>query len=132
VQSQGLDALLRAMIVDDIAAHRELVRVALECSGRFEVVAEASDGREALALVRVHRPDVMLLDVSMPVEDGMSALPKIVAAAPETSVVMLSSMDPHRLEPLALQKGAARYISKTMETDLLVAAVLEVCAARAA
>jgi DNA-binding NarL/FixJ family response regulator len=124
--------LLRIMLVDDASDHRELIRTILERSGRFDVVAEAGDGREALELVQVHRPDVVLLDVSMPVEDGIAALPKILAAQPDTCVVMLTSMDGHRLEPIALEHGAAGFLSKTLDPDRLVSGVLDAWSREAA
>lgn len=103
---------LRVLLVDDVADLRSLVRVALEMSGSFEIVAEAGDGTDGVAQAKLHQPDVVLLDVSMPGMDGMEALPLIRAAAPGASVVMLSGFEQERLGASALERGAAAYLEK--------------------
>ena len=132
MQAEDSTRVMRALLVDDAADHRELIRTILERSGRFEVVGEAGDGREAVELVEAHRPDVVLLDVSMPVEDGIAALPKILATQPKTCVVMLTSMDAHRLEQIAFEQGAAGFLSKTLDPEQIVDEVLACCEREAA
>jgi DNA-binding NarL/FixJ family response regulator len=110
----------RVVVVDDSEDMRFLVHWTLERDDDFHVVAEAADGHEAIARVREHRPDVVLLDISMPGMSGLEALPVIRAESPETVVVMLSTMvasDARAEESLAL--GAHAYLPKSAKSHLL-------------
>lgn len=79
---------------------------------RFEVVGEAEDGRQAVDAVDRLRPDLVLLDLRMPVMDGYEALPLILACAPRTRVVIVSGLDPAHAAPRALELGASGFIEK--------------------
>ena len=79
------------LLVDDTPDVRMLVRRALERSGGLEVVAEVGDGAAAVEAARHHQPDVVLLDIAMPVMDGLEALPLIRQVAPRATVIMLSA-----------------------------------------
>ncbi|MHB8634707.1 MAG: ATP-binding response regulator [Thermoplasmatota archaeon] len=114
------------LIADDVAALRNLVRLALEGSGRFKVVAEATTGREAIDRARDTQPALVLLDLSMPEMDGLEALPHILRAAPDARVVVLSGFNHVRLAPLAKRIGASAYLEKGLEPAQLVSALLEV------
>lgn len=83
----------RVLIVDDDRRLREVVRLALQFEGSFDVVAEAGDGAEAIEQARVHQPDLVLLDLVMPGMSGVDALPHIVAAAPGTKVVVFTAFE---------------------------------------
>jgi DNA-binding NarL/FixJ family response regulator len=110
----------RVVVVDDSEDMRFLVRWTLERDDDFQVIAEAADGHEAIAAVREHRPDLVLLDISMPGMTGLEALPVIRAESPETVVVMLSTLvaaDARAEESLAL--GAHAYLPKTSKSHLL-------------
>src|SRR3954451_20275578 len=74
----------RVVVVDDIADLRWLLRAALNTDGRFDVVGEASDGQEAVSVVKLTQPDVVVLDLRMPKMDGLEALAQIVTVAPQT------------------------------------------------
>lgn len=115
----------RAVVADDVAQLRTLLRLVLERSGRFEVVAEAANGVEAVAAATEMTPDLTLLDLSMPVMDGLEALPRIRAAVPSSVVVVLSGFDADRMESRALHAGAAAYLVKGIAPDDLVARLLE-------
>ncbi len=114
------------VVVDDVADLRSVVRSRLRLSGRFEVVGEGQDGREAVDLVAEHRPDLLLMDVSMPGVDGLQALPEARAASPTTRVVMFSGFDEHGLADRARALGAAAYLQKSLTLDTLVDDLLEV------
>ena len=116
---------VRTLLVDDDAEFRALCREILELSGNFVVVAEAANGADAVARVRAHRPDLVLLDVSMPMQDGLEALPRIRRASPRSAVVMLSA-EAGCLAPKARRLGAAVYLQKGVEPDALVAALRRV------
>ncbi len=104
----------RVLIADDHAPTRSGVRQSLE-GGGFQVCAEAADGEQAVALAREHRPDVCLLDISMPGGGGIKAAAVISEELPETAIVMLTAFagDDELFD--SLKAGAAGYLLK--ETD---------------
>lgn len=110
------------LLCDDSPKIRQLVRVVLELEGKT-VVAEAENGRDAVAAAERHQPDVVLLDLSMPVMDGLEALPEIRRVAPGARVVVLSGFDNPGLVSEALSLGAERYVTKGGDPAEIVAAV---------
>jgi NarL family two-component system response regulator LiaR len=101
----------------------EGTKQALEKSGGFEVVGEATNGAQVLPLVRRLRPDLVLLDLRMPQMDGLTCLAKIRKEFPNVKVVMLSvSQDPALIQT-ALERGASAYVVKTVDPDDLAAAL---------
>jgi DNA-binding NarL/FixJ family response regulator len=114
------------LIVDDVADLRLLVRLALERSGRFQVVAEAEGGLEGIELAGHHRPDLVLLDLSMPDMDGMEALPAVRDAAPDSKVVVLSGFERPQMWPRAQASGAVGYVEKGASPQALVDELLAV------
>jgi len=105
------------VVVDDAAEVRMLVKHQLTRSGSFTVVGEAANGREAIDEVGRRRPDVVLLDVSMPVMDGLEALPHVVAASPGSVVVMYSGFEEGGLAQRARALGASAFIAKSAAID---------------
>jgi DNA-binding NarL/FixJ family response regulator len=99
---------------------RAMIRLTLERSGRFEVVGEAGDGKTAIEIAGELQPDVVLLDISMPVMDGLEALPHLRRCAPETTVVMLSGFSEARLGAEAAAGGAAAYLEKGLAPAALI------------
>jgi DNA-binding NarL/FixJ family response regulator len=102
---------LRVLIADDHPLFRMGLRYALAAQG-FEVVAEAADGKEALELCRLHRPQAVLMDVKMPNLDGIEACKRLKAALPETLVVMLTTFEEPAIVQAAKMAGATGYLSK--------------------
>lgn len=103
---------VRVVIADDVAEIRLLARAQLEASGRFVVVGEASDGAQAVELARSCQPQLVLLDLSMPIMDGLEALPRIRAAAPDAQVVVFSSHTDPAVRQTAFAAGAVGYLDK--------------------
>jgi DNA-binding NarL/FixJ family response regulator len=103
---------IRVVLADDSDDVRDMLRMALEMDGRFDVVAEASNGEEAVRLASEHQPDAIFLDLVMPVLDGLKAIPKIRASSPETKIVVLSvaAADPSSSE--AMELGATAMVQK--------------------
>jgi PAS domain S-box-containing protein len=114
------------VVVDDAAEVRALVRTRLRLSGRLDVVGEAGNGAEAVELVRELRPDLVLLDVSMPVMDGLGALPRILEESPRTRVVMYSGFQEEGLAHRAVDLGAAAFFEKSTSLDALAADLVHV------
>lgn len=117
---------IRVLLADDHELVRAGFRALLAGLSDVEVVAEADDGRAALALIAVHQPDVVLMDISMPGLNGMEATGRIVKEFPRTRVIILSmhANEDHVL--LALRKGASGYLLKgarLAELDLAVRSV---------
>jgi DNA-binding NarL/FixJ family response regulator len=118
-------ASLRVVIADDHGLVRSGVRALLSARG-MDVVGEAADGRALLSLVRTERPDVALVDISMPSLDGLEATRRIVGSLPETKIVILTMHDDERFVARARQAGAAGYVLKDAGVDELVSTVARV------
>jgi DNA-binding NarL/FixJ family response regulator len=88
-----------------------------------EVVAEASDGQQALRQIEIHQPDVVLMDVSMPLMSGLTALARIHQVYPTTRVIMLSAYSDERYVRMAFAEGAVGYVLKQADKGDLVAAI---------
>jgi DNA-binding NarL/FixJ family response regulator len=119
------------VLVDDSGDLRALYRFSLDRTDDFEVVGEATDGLEGLIAAQTHQPDLVLLDISMPVMDGLQALPLIVDTCPETAVVMLTG---HGISSGLPQKtaalGAAGYILKGTPMRAVLDELREILAQR--
>ena len=119
------------VICDDVPELRKLIRFVLEEDEDMAVVGEAGDGREAVELIDRRKPDVAILDLSMPALDGLEAIPLIHEVSPETAIVIFSGFEAEKVAEVALSLKAARYIGKGAPLDELRSAVREL-AARAA
>ncbi len=117
---------IRTLLADDVFDLRFMVKLALERSGKFEVVAEAENGREAVEMTEQLKPDLVLLDISMPELDGLEALPQILDACENCKVVMLSGFEASRLGPAAMELGATGYLEKGVPPSELVDRLLEI------
>lgn len=116
----------RTVIADDLPEMRRLLKRVVERGGRFEVIGEAGNGLEAIVAVREQQPDLLLLDISMPVCDGLEALPQVRASSPRTVVAMVSGFEAGRLESTARKLGASAYLEKGMQPDEIVDVLLAV------
>jgi signal transduction histidine kinase/DNA-binding NarL/FixJ family response regulator len=101
-----------AVIVDDTPDVRLLLRRALERDGDIRIVGEAGDGRSGVDTVRRTQPDVVLLDLSMPVMDGLEALPGIRTASPASRIIVLSALESRSMAERAFERGAHGYLMK--------------------
>lgn len=123
-------APVRVLIVDDHRIFVEGLAAVLGRDERFDVVGAASSGREAVALVRETAADVVLMDMSMPVLDGVAATRRLLEAQPELRIVALSGHTDRLSRKAALEAGAAEFVSKSEELEVLVATILAVSARR--
>ncbi|MGN6599529.1 MAG: response regulator transcription factor [Actinomycetales bacterium] len=120
------DRLLRAVIIDDTPDIRDLLTLVLETLGGFTVVETAADGRAGIVAVTTHCPDVVMLDLAMPVMDGLEALPAIRGICPHAAIIVLSGFDATAMTASALRAGADAYLQKGAKPDVIVATVREV------
>ena len=111
------------VIADDEEQHREIVRRTLERSGKFEIAGEASDGHSAVQRAAAEQPDLVVLDLSMPVMGGLEALPQILGASPHTRIVLLSGNAPENAGTSELN-GATSYVRKGIRPRELVEELL--------
>ena len=116
------------VVVDDVTDLRFVVRLALQRSGRFDVVAEADNGHKGIEMAAAHQPDLVLLDLYMPTMDGLEALPRIRAAAPGAKVVVFSGMADVFAES-AVAQGAAGVIVKGAPSSELIGQLERILAA---
>ena len=114
------DATVGVLIVDDHAVVRRGLRELISTSAEFETVGEAGDGAEALLMVRTLHPDIVLMDISMPIVDGVEATRSIMEDSPDTRVIMLTSDASEARVLSALEAGAVAYMLKETEPDLML------------
>jgi DNA-binding NarL/FixJ family response regulator len=115
--------VIRVLLADDEAMMRAGVRAILGAAPDIEVVAEAGDGREAVEAAREHRPDVALLDIRMPVLDGLSAAAELRSVVPRTAVIMLTTFGEDEYIAGALDSGVSGFLLKSGDPYDLMAAV---------
>jgi len=118
--------VIRVLVVDDHAVVRSGLRLLLDAEEDIEVVGEAGTARDAVFEARSSKPDVILMDVVMPGESGIDALPRVLNEAPGAAVLILSMQDEPSYVRQAFAAGAAGYVLKEAADAELVAAVREV------
>jgi DNA-binding NarL/FixJ family response regulator len=122
---------IRIALADDHAVMRTGLRLVLERQADFAVVGEASDGREAVALVQRETPDVLVMDIGMPNLNGIEAARQVAATAPQVAVVILSMHSDEAYVLRALKAGARGYLLKESAESDLIAAIRAVHAGKA-
>ncbi|ROR97433.1 LuxR family two component transcriptional regulator [Salana multivorans] len=123
---------VRVVLVDDHAMMREGIRTILQASGAIDVVGTAANGQEALAVVREQAPDVVCMDVEMPVLDGLEATRRLVADPGVTSrVLVLTTFEREDYLITALEAGASGFLLKNSRPEQLVDAIVAVAAGEA-
>ncbi|MEV7282781.1 response regulator transcription factor [Streptomyces sp. NPDC093111] len=115
--------MIRVLLADDEAMIRAGVRAILASDPGIEVVAEAGDGHEAVELARVHRPDVVLLDIRMPRLDGLGAAEELRRAVPDAALVMLTTFSEDAYIERALGSGVSGFLLKSGDPRELIAGV---------
>lgn len=118
---------IRVLLVDDHPLVIDGIQARLENEGGIEVVGQAGNGREAIEQVLVLKPDVVLMDVSMPVMNGLEATRELRTQSPETRVLILSMHDNREYMVQLIQSGARGYILKDVSAAEMVKAIETVC-----
>ena len=114
---------IKIVLADDHVVVRRGLRLVLEGEDGFEVVAEAGDVADALRYVRAHRPRVLVLDLNMPGEPSLPAIPRFLEGSPDTAIVVLTMQEDPAFAREALRSGALAYVLKEAADDELVDAV---------
>lgn len=122
---------LRILLADDHTIMRNGLRLLLERQSDFTVVGEASNGREAVELADLKSPDIIIMDVAMPMMNGIEATARITAASPKIAVIILSMHSDESYVLRALKAGARGYLLKDSAEGDLIAAVHAVAANKA-
>ena len=116
---------LRVLLVDDTTFMRRMLRDILVRAG-FEVSAEASNGRQAVEAYRQARPDLVIMDITMPEMDGVAAVREIAGADPAARIVMCSALGQQELIVEALEAGARDFVVKPFMPEKVLEAVRKV------
>ena len=117
---------VRLLLADDHDLVRQGLKALLERQG-FQVVGEASNGQEALRLAAKDKPDVAIIDISMPVMNGVDAAREMTKSSPKTKVILLTQHDEDQYVTEALRAGVRGYVLKNQAADDFVHAIREVC-----
>jgi len=111
------------LIADDHVLYRAGVKTALSSKSDVKVIAEADNGMHLLNMLKMVQPDVILLDIQMPVMDGITALPEIKKNWPNIKVVMLTMLEDHSMITKLMELGANSYLSKTSDIEVIYEAI---------
>ncbi|GAA3931376.1 response regulator transcription factor [Microbacterium soli] len=115
--------MIRIVLVDDQALFRAGVRMLVSSQPDMDVVGEAGDGREALEVIGRTCPDVVLMDIRMPVMDGLTATAELLKLPQAPHIVMLTTFDLDEAAARAIQQGASGFLLKDAEPEFLLAAI---------
>jgi DNA-binding NarL/FixJ family response regulator len=117
---------IKVLLAEDHCIMREGICALLQADGGFQLVGEARTGREAVELAQTHAPDVIVMDIAMPLLNGLEATRRILEANPAAKVLILSAHSDHEYIERVNAVGAAGFMEKQMSADMLAKAIREV------
>ena len=123
MKNQDTNSVIKVAIADDHALFRTGVKTSLQLRKDIQMVAEAENGMQLMNLLRHIQPDVVLLDISMPIMDGLTALPEIKRLYPNIKVIMLSMHNEHSVISQMMEIGANSYLTKESGADMIYEAI---------
>jgi len=116
---------IKIVIVDDSEETRNNIKTILSFEKRIEVIGEAENGEEAVFITKEARPDIVLMDINMPVMDGIKATEEISVSVPETTVIIMSVQGEHEYLKKAMSAGAREFITKPFSSDEIIRAIIK-------
>src|SRR5450432_3007968 len=117
------EGVINVIIADDHVLYRAGVKNALSSKKNIKVIAEADNGSHLLNLLKGIQPDVILLDIQMPIMDGIATLPEIKKLYPHIRVIMLTMMDDQSMITKLMELGANSYLTKTSDSEIIYEAI---------
>jgi len=123
MKNQDTNSVIKVAIADDHALFRTGVKTSLQLRKDIQMVAEAENGMQLMNLLKHIQPDVVLLDISMPIMDGLTALPEIKRLYPNIKVIMLSMHNEHSVISQMMEIGANSYLTKESGADMIYEAI---------
>ncbi|NLL05144.1 MAG: response regulator [Clostridiaceae bacterium] len=117
---------LTFVVIDDAVFMRTLLKKMIEEVEGYKVVGEGANGYDAIDLARLHQPDVMTLDITMPELDGINAVKDILKYSPETRIIMVSAMGQQSMVIEAIKLGAKDFVVKPFEKSRVIQAISNV------
>ena len=120
---KNLDTVIKVAIADDHALFRTGVKTSLSSRKDIQMIAEAENGMQLLNLLKHIQPDVVLLDIQMPIMDGLTTLPEVKKLYPEVKVVMLSMHNDHSMITRMMEIGANSYLTKDSDSETIYQAI---------
>ncbi len=115
----------RVLIVDDSPVIHKIIRRALEPQG-FVICATGNNGKEGVELYSQHRPDIVTMDITMPIKDGLQAATEIMKSNPDAKIIMLSSMGDNTILSEAKQAGIRNFLTKPFKNEQLIEAISDI------
>jgi DNA-binding NarL/FixJ family response regulator len=126
MKNQDNNAVIKVAIADDHALFRAGVKTSLSSRRDIQMVAEAENGMQLLNLLKHIKPDVILLDITMPIMDGLATLPEIKKLYPDVKVIMLSMHNDHSVISKMMEIGANSYLTKESGAEMIYDAIRNV------
>jgi DNA-binding NarL/FixJ family response regulator len=121
--NESYQAPIRVIIADDHVLYRAGVKTSLSIRKDVEVIAEADNGMHLLNLIKNLEVDVILLDIQMPIMDGIATLPEVKKIAPNAKVIMLTMVDDNSMITKLMELGANSYLTKTSDSEIIYEAI---------
>ena len=118
---------IKVLLAEDHTIVRHGLRALLEGEGGIEVIGDAEDGREAVRKVEQLRPDVVVMDISMPGANGIDATRRLKREVPDAQVIVLTGYDLRAFQEAALCSGASGYVNKKALVEALLPAIRDIC-----
>ena len=115
---------IKVIICDDHALFRSGVKIALSYKKDIEIIAEAENGQQLLNVLKAFQPDVILLDITMPVLSGIDTLPEVKKLYPDLKVIMLTMHNDHTMIAKLMEMGANSYLTKDSDSDTIYEAIV--------
>lgn len=116
--------VVNVIIADDHVLYRAGVKTALSSKKDIKVIAEADNGAHLLVLLKAIQPDVILLDIQMPIMDGIATLAEVKKLYPKIKIIMLTMMDDHSMITKLMELGANSYLTKTSDSEIIYEAII--------